>query len=290
MVTKIKISIMKKLSILLLSLIVFSCGDHEDVIYDPSTSTTFAFFNSQSTALEVLINESASAEITVGASTLSSTDRTLTLAIDEELTTASPDMYSFSTSVTIPANEYFGSFTVTAIDNGLTVDPVNLVLRIESVSDGGDVSSAVHSISMVETCPVASDFAVGTYTLTHVSGGVAAAGFAPALGDGVDVELVNGESSTERIFNVKCYPSFGFSNPAADFSFNLVCEAVVANGIVPGQASGVGCGGSITFGPGDMNGSYDVSDDSVITLIFNEDTENICGDTGVTTVTLTKVN
>ena len=55
MVTNRKLYIMKKLSILLLSIMVFSCGEHEDVIYDPNTSATFAFFeNGAETLLDVI--------------------------------------------------------------------------------------------------------------------------------------------------------------------------------------------------------------------------------------------
>jgi hypothetical protein len=276
------------IKIFVIGLLLSSCGEFEPVIFDPNTGQTLAYFGRSTTALEVLINESNSATIPIGVNTLSSTDRTVSISVSAS-STASPDMYVVPTSVTIPANQYSGSITVTGIDNGLTTAPVTLILKLDSVSDGGVTSSATHTVTLVEICPVVSTFAVGDYTLNHVSGGIAAAGFAPALGDNVTVELEVGTSATQRIFNVKCYPSFGFANPPADFAFNLVCAEVIASGIVPGQASGVGCGGSIKFGASATSGTYDVDNDSFITLIFAEDTDNICGDTGTTTVTLTKI-
>ena len=264
-----------------------SCGDFEEVIYDGVNGQTLAFFQGSSSALEVEINSTNTTTVTVGVSTLSSSDRTITVSADAA-STADPAMYSFSTSVTIPANEYFGDFTITGIDEGLTTDAKTLILNIED-SAGITASAGSHTVSLVEICPIAATFAVGQYTIDFVSGGIGAAGFAPALGTGIPVDVVVGASSTERRFNVKFYPSFGFANPPVDFSFNLVCGTTVTNGIVDGQASGVGCGGSIAFGPSSTPGSYTVGDDTTMTLIFLEDTEEICGSVATTTYTLTKI-
>lgn len=274
------------IKIIIVCLFISSCGDSEEVIYDPATGQTLAFFDTTSTTLEIEINDSNTTTINVGVSTISSSDRTLTVSVDES-STATPAMYSFNSSVTIPANEYFGTINFTGIDDGLTTEGATLTLNIDPIA-GGVVSSQNHTISLIEICPVDSTFATGTYTLDFVSGGVAAAGFAPALGDGITVELVNGTGSTERTFNAKCYPSFGFSNAPTDFSFNLVCGTTVSNGLVDGQISGVGCGGSIAFGPAPSPGSYTVGDDNLITIIFAEDTEEICGSVATTTYTLTK--
>jgi len=275
------------IKLIIVCLFVSSCGDQEEVIYDPTTGQTLAFFGSANTTLEIEINDSNTATIQVGVSSISSSDRTLTISVDES-STATPAMYSFNSSVTIPANEYFGTINFTGIDMGLTAEGATLVLNIDPI-DGGVVSSQNHTINLIEICPVDATFATGMYTLDFVSGGVGAAGFAPALGTGIAVELVNGAGATERTFNVKCYPSFGFSNVPADFSFNLVCGTTISNGIVDGQISGVGCGGSIAFGPADTPGTYTVGDDTTMTLIFAEDTEEICGSVATTTYTLTKI-
>jgi len=264
-----------------------SCGDFEEVIYDGVNGQTLAFFDGTSSALEVEINDTNTVELTLGVSTLSSSDRTVNISADPA-STAVAAMYSFSPTVTIPANEYFGTFTVTGIDEGLTTDAKTLILNIDD-SAGIVGSSTSHTVSIVEICPIPATFAAGMYTLDFVSGGIGAAGFAPALGTGISVELMVGASSTERTFNVKCYPSFGFANPPVDFSFNLVCGTTISNGLLDGQASGVGCGGSIAFGSAPSAGTYTVGDDTSITLLFAEDTEEICGSVATTTYTLTKI-
>ncbi|EDP97986.1 hypothetical protein KAOT1_12252 [Kordia algicida OT-1] len=278
---------MKKIAILFIgALFMFtSCEETQSPIYDGSQ--TLAYFNGTSSTLEVEINDTNTVDISVGVSTTSSTDRTVMVSVDADNTSATSGMYSFSSTVTIPANEFFGTLTVTGIDDGLTTAGETLSLKIDSV-DGGVGSSQVHTVSLVEICPIAPTFATGMYNLNFVSGGIGAAGFAPALGTGITVELVGGAASTERTFNVKCYPSFGFANPPVDFSFSLVCGTTVANGLLDGQVSGVGCGGSIAFGPS-TPGTYTVGDDTNMTLIFAEDTEEICGSVAVTSYTLTKI-
>jgi len=281
---------MKKLIYLFaLSLVLAACGDHEDVIYssDAGSSQSLARFTSGGSNLEVEINSSNSIDVGITVSTLSSSARTVTVSVDEEKTTATPGMYSFSPTATIPANSFTGVLTVTGMDDGLTTEGATLELKLDSV-DGG-VAESRHAIQLFEICPIDATFATGMYTLGFVSGGIGAAGNAPALGDGIAVELLVGSSSTERIFNVKCYPSFGFANPPADFSFSLVCGTTVSNGIVEGQASGVGCGGSIAFGAAATAGVYTVGDDQMMTLTFTEDTEEICGASGTTSYTLTKI-
>jgi hypothetical protein len=274
------------IKLIIVCLFMSSCGDEELVIYDPATGQTLAFFDSSTTTLEIEINNSNTATIEVGVSTISSSDRTLTISIDPS-STATPAMYSFNSSVTILANEYFGTINFTGIDDGLTSEGATLTLNIDPIA-GGVISSQNHTVNLIEICPVATTFAIGMYTLDFVSGGVGAAGFAPALGTGIAVDVINGAGTTERTFNVKCYPSFGFSNAPADFSFNLVCGTTISNGLVDGQISGVGCGGSIAFGPSGA-GTYTVGDDTNITLVFAEDTAEICGSVATTTYTLTKI-
>lgn len=274
------------IKIIIVCLFMSSCGDEELVIYDPATGQTLAFFETGNTTLEIEINDSNTAMIKVGVSTISSADRTLSISVDDS-STATPAMYSFNSTVTIPANGYFGVIEFTGIDSGLTSEGAILTLNIDPI-DGGVVSSQNHTINLIEICPVEASFGTGMYTLDFVSGGIGAAGFAPALGTGIAVELVNGVGTTERTFNVKCYPSFGFSNAPADFSFNLVCGTTIANGLLDGQISGVGCGGSIAFGPSGA-GTYTVGDDTTMTLVFAEDTEEICGSAATTTYTLTKI-
>ena len=176
----------------------------------------------------------------------------------------------------------------TGIDDGLDTTGVLLTLQIDGV-DGGVGSPRTYDISIVEVCPVVPTFAVGNYTLNNISGGVPAAGFAPSMGNGVTVTLEVGDSSTERLFNVKFYPAFGFANPPVDVSFSLSCEETVFNGIVSPGVSGVCCGSSIPFAGSTNLGSYSAADDSSITLIFLEDVGGAsCGTEAEGVITLVK--
>ena len=281
---------MKKLIIpflLVMALVFQSCEETQSPIYDGSQ--TLAYFPGTTATLEVLINETGEITIPVSASTLSSSDRTVTVSVNDGGTTATAGQYSFNGSVTIPANEYSGSFVLTGIDDGLTTAGVTLSLQTESISDGGVGSPRNLNVTIVEICPVASTFATGNYTLNHIGGGIPAAGFAPTMGNNVTVNIVPGAASTERVFNVKFYPTFGFANPPVDFSFNLVCEETTVNGIINNGVSGVGCGSSIPMGPSSNTGSYNVADDTTFDLIFIEDVGGAsCGTEAETTVRLTK--
>lgn len=283
---------MKKLIIpflLVMALVFQSCEETQSPIYDGSQ--TLAYFPEVTSRVEVELNTtSTTITIPVNASTLSSSDRTVNVSIVESSTTAASNQYSFNGQVTIPANSYFGSLDLTGFINNLTTTGVTLTLQLEDgIDEGGVASPATHTVTIVLICPVADTFAVGDYTLDHVGGGIPAAGFAPTMGDGVTVTLVPGASSTERVFNVKFYPTFGFTNPPVDFSFNLICEATTVNGIINNGVSGVGCGSSIPMGPSPNSGTYSSLDDTTMTVIFIEDVGGAsCGTEAETTVRLTK--
>jgi hypothetical protein len=289
MVINIKHNIMKKLSLLLLSIIVFSCGEHEDVIYDPNTSTTFAFFSTTSTAMEVYLGDAPSSEqITVGVSTLSSQDRTVTLSVDEDLSTAAVGSYDVDLEVTIPANEYFGTSNVTAITDELTLcTTASVLLKIDSVSDGGVVSAAAHSVEMTKNeNPLPDDFAIGEYTLTF--NGVQLLAGSSVWGDGTVVNITAGSSNSERTFIVKPYPDYNFTNPELDYTIELVCgKTTLKNG-----PTGLTCtqgGPGISIASVSTFGTFDGEDDSSFTLVFSEDVGGAsCGVEETNSYTFTK--
>lgn len=274
---------------MLMTLVFSSCEETQPPIYDGNP--TLAYFDGTSATLEVVINTTGSSfiDVPVGVSILSSSDRTIKIAVDEENTTALPGQYSFDGTVTIPANSYTGSLRVLGNDDGLTTTGVVLSLKIdEAPSDYGVSNNFI--IDIVETCPIDPNFAIGDYTLNHIGGGIPAAGFAPTMGDNIIVTLEPGSSSSERVFNVKFYPTFGFSNPPVDFSFSLVCAETSVNGIINNGITGVGCGSSIPVGPSSNLGTYNTEDDSLITIIFIEDVDGAsCGTEAETTITLTKI-
>ena len=147
-----------------------SCGDFEPVIFDPLTGQTLAFFPNTSSDLEVLINETATISVSVSVNTLSSSDRTVAISVDSDNTTATSGMYNFDSTVTIPANEFTGTFSVTGIDDGLTTSPVLLTLKLDSVADGV-VSAGTFAISIFEFCPITDGDFTGDYLLEQIGVG-----------------------------------------------------------------------------------------------------------------------
>lgn len=289
MPTNRKTNIMKKITLLLLTIIAFSCGEHENVIYDPNTSTTFATFADNSTTMEVYLgDEPLSDAISVSVSTLSSEDRTVVLAVNEELSTAAVESYNVDLQVTIPANEYFGTANITALTDELTLcTTATVVLNIVSVSDGGDFSSAAHSVGMTKNeNPLPDDFAIGEYTLTFA--GVQLLGGSSVWGDGTVINITAGASNAERTFDVKCYPDYGLGNPQTDFTIEFVCgETRLKNDPTLLTCSSANPG--ISVESVSTNGIFDGEDDSTFTLVFSEDVGGAsCGAESINTYIFTK--
>ena len=263
-----------------------ACEPTESPIYDGAQ--TLAYFNGSSATLEVEINSTGSITIPVNVSTLSSSERTVNVSVNAGGTTATAGQYSFNGSVTIPADTYFGSFTLTGIDDGLTTTGVTLSLQIDGV-DGGVGSSRTYTVNIVEICPIDASFATGNYTANWQSGGIAAAGFAPLIGNGETVTLSVGASSTERTFRTKVYPTFSFGN-VMQWTFGLVCEEIVTFDQLESETTGVACPGNPTLAiEGTGGGSYTTGNDSTLVLVYLEDAGGAsCGTEGVTTIQLTK--
>jgi hypothetical protein len=159
---------MKKIIYSLLTFtLVFSCSDTDDHGVDVNN------FNGESVAYytdgvsgSYFVTSSADAYmIEVGATDLSSSDRTYTLEIDESSTaTEGVDFSLGNMSVTIPADSYFGSIDVQGIFAGTTAEGSNLVLNL--VGEEAMVN-AQFDLFIVQLC--VSDIA-GMYSMTTTYG------------------------------------------------------------------------------------------------------------------------
>lgn len=268
--------------IICLTILIISCGDFEPVVYDNVDGQTLAFFDKSTSNLEVIIDDVGSVDVKIGLSTLSTIDRTVTVAIVPESTTAAADMYSFNPNVSIPANSYFGNLTITGIDNNVETSAELITLKIESVEGNGIASTATHAVSIFQICPVASTTFVGNYLIEQTSPYVDG----PTLSDGSVVSLRVGSSSTSRVFDTGNYT--WYCNTPNPFTFSLVCNEVVPSVV----RSNCACSSSgLFFGPpvnGAAFGSYDPNDDSVFFLTFGDDTTGDCGSPTNTTYKFTK--
>ncbi|MDB4304165.1 hypothetical protein N9934_05195 [Desulfosarcina sp.] len=272
---------MKKIKIALLSSFVLlglitSCEDNV-VIYDPATGQTLAFFTETSSDLPVLINESTTVELELGVSTLSASDRTVVISIDPS-STAAAENYDIPSSAVIPANEYFGTISVTGVDNTVETTAETIILNIGTVEGTEVAGNATHTLSIFQVCPVAETAFTGDYLIEQTSPFIDG----PTLQDGDVITIVN-DGGTARSFLTSRYVLYcGTPMP---FEFTLVCNSL----IVPFQNTNCSCGNVVDwFGPADVPESYDPNDDSVFFLTFKDDIQSDCGPTAETTYKFTK--
>jgi hypothetical protein len=280
----------KYIYILFASLGLLASCEEDLVVYDGDTSQTYGRFGSTIVELPVVFDSSAETTIPIQLSTLSASDRTVSV---EAVTTgaegeANPDQYSFPGQVVIPANSYSGDLVFTGIDNGIEIgETLTVTLQITDISGDEDANLdglSSTTISMFQVCPVTSDFFIGDYELTTTATGIFGSTVFP---QGV-VTIEQGASSNDaRSFTAQIYPDLGTFNPIT-FNFTLVCGTVVVSA---GQVTGVGCGGSSTsIGPRNATGGYAAEDDSVLVIDFADDEGGAsCGAQANASITLTKI-
>lgn len=154
-----------------------------------------------------------------------------------------------------------------------------------NVVTGGPFFRSPFQYNITVTCPVG-ELYTGGYTIESVSQGVLGI---PVFAEGEEVNIEVGETGTTRTFDVVHIPGAGVGQPAQPFTFELVCGNII---IRDNQPTGLACAGSATeFGPAPDGsvGSYDLIDDSEITLIFTDNQIDSCGEGArVVTATLTK--
>lgn len=269
--------------------LLISC-EEDVVIFDNERGQTYARFADASIDLPVIFDSSADIEIPVEVSTISDTDRTVTVNVVStgSENEANPDQYSVGNTVTIPANSYTGTLAFTGIDNGIEIGETKTVtLELTDVSGAPDATFdalSTTTISMFQVCPVESDFFIGNYQITTTASGI----FGSSVFPQEVVTIEQGESSNDaRKFTVSAiYPDLG-SFGSFTFNFTLVCGTVV---VASGQETGVGCGSSTTIGPRNSTGGYTAGDDSVLVIDFADDEGGAsCGTQANVSITLTKI-
>ncbi|MFN3908409.1 MAG: hypothetical protein ACK4JX_05190 [Flavobacterium sp.] len=261
---------MKKLFILtLISSFFISCGEHEEIIFDPNSGATLAFWKVNTLNFGVPIDSQLTLDIQVGVTTLSAENRTVSVEVVEQGTDLPAANFTLPTSFTIPANEYFGTLSLIGIDDeNLGTDAKSLILKLVSISDGGKVSSQLLNISVRQICPIPADKFVGNYLLTEITPFVDG----PTLDHG-QVREVFRVSETERRISTRNYPNY--CTPFRDFFFNLVCNNVV---VPANQRSTCQCSASgLFFGPAAVPATYDVDNDAEFFVTFTNDVTNNCG-------------
>lgn len=262
-------------AILTLCMGLISC-DPEDgrIIFDPSDANNQILigFDDTSVNFSVEVGETRDFEFLVNTSTLSNVPRTVNLVIDES-STLNPDLYSLSSlDVVIPANEFFGTGTITITDAiGLPSPPETLTLNIV---ESNDFLTQQNRSSININASVIGPFS-GTYDLTVLEGVFPGFDATVSYPDGI-VEIAY-LSETDRSIIDLCYlPEFGtFCGP---FNFSIDGNEIVVPSQAPGGA--VGCGGGaaiISQSFPDDQATVDLEDDSVFQIIFQDNIDNLGG-------------
>jgi hypothetical protein len=262
---KIKLRNMKKIIYLLsLALIITSCDDFQPATFDGGQ--TFVYFPSTSVNLEVVIDATGTASVQINTTTLSDSDRTVSLGLLPE-STADPENYEIpSFDVVIPAGEYFGEFIINGIDNSVETTPELLFFNISS-ADGAQVSNDILEVSVRQICPIAEGDFTGPYQLEQLTPIHADNGVLSFETQVLDL-VVNG-GPTERSFTAVWIEGLGIGQGPATVPFDLSCNEVLITSNSIGTSLTCGDGG-ITLGVPAQNGVYDTADDSVFTLWLAE--------------------
>lgn len=219
---------MKKIIYSLLAIaLVLSCSDTDNHGVDVNNfngESSVAYFTDGVSGNYFVTSSENIYSIQVGATDLSTSDRTYTLEIDETSTAVQGLDYSLSDmSVTIPAGSYFGSIDVQGIFAGTTAEGSNLVINM--VGDGAMVN-AQFDLFIVQLCisDIAGMYSVtttygyhdflptdsvitqnmeivelgdGLYSVSDFSGGLMESSYNDAYGTG-------GLSQNELVFNENC--------------------------------------------------------------------------------------
>ena len=161
--------IIKKLSFfLILTSVIVSCEDAEEVIYEGGVNDqAFISLNQQTYDLPVNVDSEGTGTLTLESSALRDFDRTFTITVDEENTTANPNLYSLPTQATIPAGEYSTNIIVTGYDIDLEEGVTEILsVDIENITDNSSTGISNASINIFQVCPIPSDRYTGTWNVT----------------------------------------------------------------------------------------------------------------------------
>ncbi len=212
-------------------------------------------------------------DIVVDASTVVSNDRALTIQVNAEETTATPDMYSIvAATEMVPGDSHNGAVRVLGSYDAVPLgETFKLVLDLVSIEGGGIISESKNRfvVNIVKLCPVADDFMTGDYLMYTGSPCV----YGDCFGDPQTVEIVN-VGGTQRQFSANYLAQFGIGQPDMDFVFDLVCNELV---VQDGQNTFLACTDiGLTIGTPDTPGVYNSSDDTFFELKFKDNIDGDC--------------
>lgn len=271
--------------IAVLSLFV-SCEDFEIPIYDKDNGQTLLTVFSNPGQLLPVPDTGATTSFDVGVTTVSDTDRTVSLSIDPS-STADPAAYSVPSSVVIPAGAYSVSVPVAGNFDGVPeLGLASVVISVDSITDDNEVlvgSNNTHTIDFFRFCPFQNGATfTGDYQLETLSLGIFGV---TTLTDGV-VTIGEGSTVADREFSIAAYPAFGAFSPFT-FRFSLICGEIVVTAV---DNINVGCGGGNAIGASaTVTSTYTEDDDSTLVINFVDDARGQCQPPVEVAIRLTKI-
>ena len=280
-----------KIAFLSLTLLLFfsSCDEEVDrVIYDgiAASDRTLLTLPESSFNLPVVDSESGSIDITINASTISSSDRTFDIELDVDETTANMDAFTLPTSVTIPADSYEGILTVNGTDAGglLSPDIEKIVFMIGGLSDRTDIDNDTIEVNIFEICPIPDTYMVGDYLLED-SG-------AWFTSTNEIVTLTADADGISRSFDATLYGDYSFAVNIT-VQVTMVCGKFITSPFTHPSAT-ISCDGGVTpivfvSAEGDSRSGYSLADDTILAVNYVADADGSCGSPTLDTLFLTKL-
>jgi len=158
----------KFLSLIILTITLFaSCNKSSELlVFDSQNGQTLIKLASNSGTAPTPQVGVTTTEIKVLVSTKSSTARDIKIAIVDSLTTATPDQYTIS-GLTIPANSFVGTITITSNYDALPVDgSTYLDFNVVSVGSSKLAEDNNYRLEFFRKCPIVLADFVGTWSGT----------------------------------------------------------------------------------------------------------------------------
>jgi len=275
-----------KTILLIMVLALASCDEKDPEIFDGNNTDNQVLvgFSDQQYNLPIAFESNGTVDVDVESTTLSSQDRvfnidTINTGDDNE---ALPETYDIPSTVTIPAGEYIGTFTITGLDADMVLDTSPRFVQIELSSQSSPLYSIQQAqIRLFEFCPVPADFLVGEYEIEDVSATIGPANdSANFASETVTIEI--GESDTERVFTATIIGG------EEQVTLDLICNEFILREVDPG----IFCTEDTPYiySEASSNTIYDINNPQNEYIInYTEDPNGSCGGPFNSSFSLTKV-
>lgn len=151
--------------IAVLALLTVSC-EEDVVIYDNVNGQSFLKFENTAIGLPIPFTGSETVMVPISVSTISSSERTVSVSVVSEDSTLDPANYTFTQEVSIPANSYTGMLSIIGTNANIEIGVLEtIVFKIDELSTGNsNASSTLLTVEAFLNCPYNPLDFVGSYT------------------------------------------------------------------------------------------------------------------------------